>query len=70
MVYPFWLLVLALRSLGEAVDQRGIEPRTSSLQMRHSTTELLALIEELNPDVSVGTPTALRVGATGPRVKL
>lgn len=25
------------------VDQRGIEPRTSSLQMRHSTTELLAL---------------------------
>src|SRR3989344_5028061 len=30
-----------------SVDQRGIGPRTSSLQMRHSTTELLALSGKL-----------------------
>ena len=29
------------------VDQWGIEPQTSSLQMRHSTTELLALFKQI-----------------------
>ncbi len=46
----------------------GIGPSTSVLSGQRSTTELHAqnikLYRALNPDVSVGTPTDPRVGAT------